>query len=64
MQKQLFINGLKVNYEMSKDGVLLISFYSPHSLTDSEKKKTIAKIGNYLIAEGFVKLPVDSTESV
>lgn len=64
MQKQLFINGLKVNYEMSKNGVLLISFYSPYDMTDSEKKKTIAKIGNYLIAEGFVKLPVDSTESV
>lgn len=64
MKKTLFLNGLKVNYEVSKDGVLLISFYSPYSMTDSDKKKTIAKIGNYLIAEGFVKLPVDSTESV
>jgi hypothetical protein len=62
--KTLLINGLKVNYEISKEGILLISFYGSSEMTDSEKKKTIAKIGNYLIAEGFVKLPVDSTESV
>lgn len=55
----LFINGLKVNYEISKDGILLISFYSPYAMSDSDKQKTIATLGNYLISEGFVKLPVD-----
>lgn len=57
--KTLFINGLKVNYEVNRDGVLCISFYSPYTMTDSEKQQTIAKIGNYLISEGFVKLPID-----
>lgn len=57
--KTLLINGLKVNYEISKEGVLLISFYSSSEMTDSDKKKTIAKLGNYLIAEGFVNVGVD-----
>ena len=57
--KTLLINGLKVNYEVNRDGVLCISFYSPYTMTDSEKRQTIAKIGNYLISEGFVKLPID-----
>lgn len=57
--KTLFIHGLKVNYVLGKDGLLLISFYSPYTMTDSEKRQTIAKIGNYLISEGFVNLPVD-----
>lgn len=60
----LFINGLKVNYEISKDGILLISFYSPYVMSDSEKRKTIATLGNYLISEGFVKLPVDGQVNV
>ena len=57
--KTLFIHGLKVNYEIGKDGLLLISFYSPYTMTDSEKRQTIAVIGKYLISEGFVKLPID-----
>jgi hypothetical protein len=57
--KTLFLQGLKVNYEVSKDNKLVISFYSPYDMTDSEKRQTLAKIGNYLISEGFVKLPVD-----
>lgn len=62
--KTLFIHGLKVNYEIGKDGLLLISFYSPYAMTDSDKRKTIAKIGNYLIAEGFVKIPVDDAATI
>jgi agmatine/peptidylarginine deiminase len=62
--KTFFINGLKVTYEVSKTGVLLVSLYNPYSMTDAEKKKTIASVANYLIAEGFVKLPIDNTEIV
>lgn len=57
--KTLFINGLKVNYEVNRDGVLCISFYSPHPMTDGEKQQTIAAIGKYLISEGFVEIPID-----
>jgi hypothetical protein len=64
MKKTLFLNGLKVNYEVSKDGIVLISFYSPYEMTDGDKKKMLVKLGNYLIAEGFVKLPIDEQQSV
>lgn len=60
MRKQLFIFDLKVSYEVSKDGVLLISFYSPYVMTDQVKKRMIAKIGNYLISEGFLENYLDT----
>ena len=60
--KTLLINGLKVNYSISNEGMLSIGFYGTYEMTDSEKKKKVAIIGNYLIAEGFVKLPGDKVE--
>lgn len=57
--KILFINGLKVNYEVNHNGVLCISFYSPYAMHETEKQKTIENLGRYLIAEGFVNLGVD-----
>ena len=58
--KTLCIHGIQVIYQVDDD-VLLIKFASKQPLNEQLQKNTIRMIGNYLIAEGFVKKPVDES---
>lgn len=57
--KTLVIHGLKVNYSVSPTGELLIGFFLTTPLPAEKVQQLVETVGRYLIAEGFVKDPLD-----
>ena len=64
-KNQLKIFGLDVFYEVNNDtSKVAIGFIGDSKMEESVQKQIVDKIGNYLVAEGFIEIPPDTQKNV